>query len=239
MSNQMTNRDIEMARASLVEIGKALDSGEFAAPESTEWKLRAWKALNLLGIALRLEHVGATLAARADPMGLVLGPDLYAMHSWLERETIKLGTPDQIARFEKRLLPDVELVDLARTELFKPFAQFSKWQPLKYGDVHHVTDTCRGWVDITSRHLYPVSPISPGREDYLSQEQWDTCQRINRVAETMATEHPWLAKPGVRPTIRLQEHVAVCPMCKVEVRKLSALVTIQWAGRNLSREYAL
>lgn len=53
---------------------------------------------------------------------------------------VSLGTYDQVRLFESDLLPEKELLELARAELFKPFEperRYSSAMKLKYTDIKH------------------------------------------------------------------------------------------------------
>jgi mono/diheme cytochrome c family protein len=70
----------------------------------------------------------------------------------------------------------------------------------------------------------------------LTATEWVVLARLNAVVE-QTNKHPWLAGSGA--TIATRIHKGVCQRCHREAAQVSALVTIDWAGRTLSREYLL
>jgi len=58
--------DVTAARAAWIELGKAIDSAEFQAPESPVWKERAAKALTFCVDALGIEHTHSAVVAHLE-----------------------------------------------------------------------------------------------------------------------------------------------------------------------------
>lgn len=147
------------------------------------------------------------------------------LNLWLEHEALKLGTPSQNERYDAGDLSEDDLLDLARGELFRPFNQFTRWTPLKWQMVTHKAG-CAGRVELGHATL---------SDDYPS----DTYGRMMEVVAMLAEYHPWCTKSGTTPNIEVRRHVAACPACKEKITNMSALITIPWAGRTLSKEYSL
>ncbi len=155
-----------------------------------------------------------------------------------EVQLLKLhGTPNQCERWASDLLPEDELLALARNVLFEPFGVFRRWQKLQLQDVKHEKACSGGHVTFTTR-----TPSD------LTADQWDLYKKIGGVATalTYALHKERKARgglpyelPGVTCEISLVEHVGACSHCKADVTGRAASIRIEWAGRPLSREYAL
>jgi hypothetical protein len=153
----------------------------------------------------------------------------------IETNAVKLGTADQKARWHAGVLPEDELLALARGELFKLFdvkdvpkgGGILRWQMLKPDDVRHERD-CRA---VKAVEFTVTSQVR------LRRNEWFALNRITAIA-AMASDHAWLkGQPGFTVTTRC--HLARCAACHAEIDGISALVSVSWAGRTLSREYAL
>jgi hypothetical protein len=135
------------------------------------------------------------------------------------------GTASQRERWAVGLLPEDELLALARDVLFAPFAPFARWRKLMSSDIVH-RQTCNGGT-VTFSTRQPAD---------LSAEEWAILKKITTAAtagKALFREH------GTTATVDLVEHVGSCFKCKAEVFGRSASVRLEWAGRPLSREYAL
>jgi hypothetical protein len=145
---------------------------------------------------------------------------------WIEDEMLKRGTDNQRERWLAGLLPEAELLSLARYELFLPFASFRRWVKLDAGDVRHER-TCNGGVVAFTTH-------TPG---HLTHDEWSVLKRLT-TAVSLAN-NGYLAESKVTATLTLVEHVGRCNVCAAEVFGRAANIRIEWAGRPLSREYTL
>lgn len=172
----------------------------------------------------------------------------------LERPALELGRPDQRERWEARVLPEDEILFLARNELFKPFDGLPRWNSrsgrnnatIRWGDVRHKSDCAyrkakyEDWEPYVERLKnqnairFEATPA-----DELDANRWAALKHVMVLARR-ASLHPWLAtSAGQEFAVAPRAHWATCTMCAEEVFKVSALVSVQWAGRLLSREYVL
>jgi hypothetical protein len=150
----------------------------------------------------------------------------------LEAEAIKLGTDNQRERYAAGLLPEDELLAIAREELFRPFAAFSRFSTavkVRDRDVHHTRDCPR-----TRTIEYETT-----QADELSHDEWAGYRAI-QAARDVAFLHPWLQAAGAgHVTTEPLMHWGSCPLCKAEAYRSSARVVVEWAARELVREYVL
>lgn len=155
----------------------------------------------------------------------------------LEREALaKRGTDNQRARYAAGFLPEDELLAIARAELFAPFNAFKPWHNrfLKPHAVKHRERTCRGTIAFETADA-----------DELTHDQWEVLAQIKAAAE-IAADHHWIVRSCVHGGADVHKvrvdplaHWATCEVCGAEEVRASVKVTIQWAGRLLTREYAL
>lgn len=192
----------------------------------------------------------------------VLGPDLLTatnLIAWQESEAIQRGTASQQARYSAGTLPEQELLDIARAELFRPLALFAKRTPMGFAGISH--PRAKGlWQCLTvPRASGPVKDPSelvtwgtlPSPD--LTESEHDTLKAVNDRAQEI-TRHAWMTRGqeiarvearrmynpmpevvGVAP----REHWGVCKVCGQKASQRSVLVSVYWAGRTLSREYLL
>jgi len=164
--------------------------------------------------------------------------DVKNMIVWLELEALKLGTDNQRERYSAGLLPEDELTALARTELFTGFAGLRRWakrdhtalgEKLKHR-ISHAGAACLNNPD------HPDLETTDAEE--LEADEWNTLKHIQAMAD-IVTRHHWLVRSHGSVQIKPSTHWATCKSCKAETSRSSAKVTIEWAGRLLTREYAL
>ena len=125
------------------------------------------------------------------------------------------GTESQRARFAEGLLPEQEMWGAIRDEVFSSITS-PRYERMVGGDIEHDND-CPD-----PRAAYGVNPLAA-----LDADQYARLVQIRRVAPAGATVAPRL-------------HYASCGDCSVaRVERASVLVTLDWFGRELSREYAL
>lgn len=159
--------------------------------------------------------------------------DTANLHTWLELEALKLGTDNQRERYAAQLLPEDELTALARTELFKVFGDTHRWKAITKTEVKH-SNTGHGCGGADGRHV-TFETCDVGE---LAHDEWENLKLITQMVN-LAQRHTWLVRSGGKVTIACQSHWASCATCESEVCRSSAKVSIEWAGRILTREYAL
>lgn len=177
------------------------------------------------------------LECDASPIPLEAQLTADNIRLWQEMEALKGGTASQRQRHAAQLLPDEDLCQLARDELFKPFAMFARRQKMKPSAIPHPRDRVTG--KSTCGEVPPVAWSSGDAPRALSNDQWQTVLRLE-VALKEARRHVWLqpnSSSAVR--IKLRVHTGTCQSCGGSVAEDTALVEIDWAGRTLSREYVL
>lgn len=135
------------------------------------------------------------------------------------------GTQNQIERYYAGMLPEEELLALARNALFAPLASFRRYSKLQPGDVKHSDDCFEG----------PVRFFTREAADGISGDEWRDYRRIQD-----ALEEAWRSMPrDIATKIEVVEHVGLCSMCDKEAIRRAASVRIEWAGHELVREYQL
>lgn len=158
----------------------------------------------------------------------------------LEVLAVKLGTANQQERYAAGLLPEDELLAIARTELFKPFEllaqqgvkRWNKDTRVRLNEIRHER-SCEERND-TSPEAILFESCQAGE---LTHGEWET-YRIFQKHRDIAAAHPWLATVnGV--VLEPIAHFATCSVCQAEASRMSVKVTVHWAGRALVREYVL
>lgn len=152
--------------------------------------------------------------------------DLYLKHqnlrTWLEHEAVSLGTPGDRERYEAGTLAEAELRMLARQTLFAPLNddRLDRWVPMPWSAVNHTSIGCIGRVTFQKHEV--TGPATLIRE--LAHQ---------------AERHEWLQRSGERFKIAIFQHTGTCCACGGQAAALSVHVSIAWAGRSLSREFAI
>lgn len=155
--------------------------------------------------------------------------------TWLELEAVKLGTDNQRERWRAMLLPDDELKALVREPLFSGFENLRRWQNLT--DVQADEQISHSGMCRMS-NLLPAIEFSTEELAKMTHGMWETF-KVAQTAADKLQHHPWFEKGGSEISLSPRTHVATCAACKGQIHHASVLVTIQWAGRVLTREYKL
>lgn len=148
------------------------------------------------------------------------------MHTWLELEAVATGSEAQQASYRDGRMSEAELRRLARDQLFAPFiaatarGELVRWQPMPWSEVDHKRSGCIGRVDFRKHAV--MGPVG----------------RIAELAE-LGSRHEWMRRTGGRFQIVTYQHVGECQKCHATAEKLSAHVSVLWAGRSLALEYAI
>lgn len=151
--------------------------------------------------------------------------------TWLEAQALVAGSDNQRARWNAGVLPDDELTELARTELFAPLVRFKRWEKIPASHVPHQTHLGLGCGGDQVK-------FQTGDPTAIEGAEWDRLQMITSTAATI-NRHAWMkhAKTTVEVTPVL--HTATCEICIAQKQAISVVVRIPWAGRLLTRQYAL
>lgn len=155
--------------------------------------------------------------------------------TWLELHALEQGTENQMERWLAKLLPEDELTALARKEIFAGFDPYKRWQNISELDADNAIrhgDLCDD-PDLASAILFETKPAYN-----LTHDQWELMKRVQATTEA-TRKHAWCVEGGCTVRMQPRVHVAVCARCNGSVRYPAALVTVEWAGRTLTREYAL
>lgn len=154
----------------------------------------------------------------------------------LERKVLELGTDNQRERYRAGVLPDDELLKIARDELFRPFEGIPRWNTREardamVGKIKHGRTCARRDI------RFEIHDIGE-----LTANEWDVLKKIE-VGFKVVLRHPWLvefiANGTAVPTLRSRAHWLTCATCEGEVVRAQANVSIPWIGVLLVREYAL
>lgn len=147
------------------------------------------------------------------------------MTAYLEDAAAALGTRDQRERYAAGVLPEEELLALARAELFRRFAGLKRWAGryrVTMGMMLKHADGCA-----ESDLQFETTEVSE-----LDGSEWATLTAIRELA---AVAHPWAPEVAVVT----MTHWVTCAGCKAESSRSVAKVSMTWAGRILVREYVL
>lgn len=150
----------------------------------------------------------------------------YLQESTAVREVC---TPNQRERWEAGVLPEPELLALIRDELFAPLeaCDLLRRKPMQARELH-------AWSECTRAVDWSTTD-----NPELTGEQWRTWRRVQGAVNEIRS-HAWL-EFSPRPCVNAQilQHKGECTRCQRVRLQQSAIVRIEWAGRNLSREHLL
>lgn len=155
--------------------------------------------------------------------------------AWLETEAIKNGTDNQRERWAAGLLPEDELLQLARAELFAGFEGMARWHTNEVrkemrAKLHHA-DTCRTTATLPEFEVCEIAE--------LGAAEWDTLKKLTLAVSRLNNEHEWLVRQRGNATLEAFTHWATCIGCEMELARSGAKISIPWAGRTLVREFRL
>jgi hypothetical protein len=164
---------------------------------------------------------------------------LKATRLELELEAVMhYGTPDQRVLYRASSLGEEEILQLVRAQLFKPFDRFARWQKITAKEIRH-TQGCPPPARVADLARFETCELD---EKSLNQYGWETLAEI-RAAGEIAKDHHWLVRSSGMScgliVIEPLTHWASCPSCNAEVSRNSVKVSMVWADRTLTREYAL
>jgi hypothetical protein len=126
-----------------------------------------------------------------------------------------------------------EILTHARREVFSVLSAFTRWTPLAWSDLRHAAG-CQSRASASAWTRHPV-----GKEPRpLRESEHATLAGIRAIVATL-NEHDWLKWQEESAAVEVRWHEVACPECNQALYRLSALVTVPWVDRTLSREYAL
>jgi len=157
--------------------------------------------------------------------------DLQREDDAREAELVNVaGSANQRQRFDAHLLPEEELLALARVTLFTAFETFDRWSQRAVRIEMMNAFRHAGHRGCSKEHLgYEIHELAEA-----NATEWDRLKAITRAASE-TNQHPWVASCRVV----CSSLWVTCSRCQAESMRSSAKVTITWAGRDLVREYAL
>ena len=154
--------------------------------------------------------------------------------TYLESEAVKRGTDNQRERWAAHLLPEEELTALARKEIYFNFEGLKRWRNLseRQADlaIKHA-ETCLLQAPVTFTRLDTI--------DFLTAAEWKVYKKVQTLVDETMRIHTWCTDAGCTISFSLGGHLAACTVCNKAIRFPTAMVTALWAGRTLTREYAL
>lgn len=209
------------------------------------------KAIACQRQGIRAEHIENAWATPLQGEELRTADNLRA---WQESQAVtQHGSDSQRTRWLSGTLPEAELLELARGQLFRPLALFQKRTPMNFAAVDHPRTAGNLWKCLNVPRA--SGPVRDGNDlmtwetvhsPELTEREHGVLRSLNDHAREVAA-HPWLRQSPVNPTPALpevvgvspREHRGTCSVCQRTVYERSALVSVYWAGRVLSREYVL
>lgn len=167
----------------------------------------------------------------AKPVNLLEQMKSDNLKGWLEGEAYKLLTPEQQSRSDAGQLAEAELLHVAREEIFSGI-EISRWKPLRWGDIEH----CIGCTATAQKGHIPMD-VRTHQIDMLGGA--DPQHGAALGAGAAVIRHRWVSKVNAKVKISIMCHVVTCRICTATRRRLSASISVPFAGRMLTREYAL
>jgi hypothetical protein len=194
------------------------------------------------------DHVVRAGRHRGGPMTAAMQGENLRL--WQECEAATLVGPDAKLRWALGNMTAHELGVIARAVLFLPFDPVNpadaklrrRRRTMTASAIPHPTDDTGRWTCVpgfsgTAPLQIPVR-WSTDRSPILTPSQAATMELVIQ-AMTEVNRHPWLAHTPVGAAAEPRIHRGVCMGCQRQAEEVSALVSVPWAGRTLSREYYL
>jgi len=190
------------------------------------------------------EHLASVIVT---PLSELEQEEIGNHRAWQEHQALRdRGTFDQRTRWCSCILPEDELLGIVRDELFRPFGLLTKRRQMVFADLPHPVDVRGIWECLrgtaagrTSKSLADLVTWETAPSPRLTAPEYRTLLRIQEATAEIQ-RHPWMqGTSGEAVSTEVREHRGICKKCGGMAFERSALVTIQWAGRNLSREYVL
>lgn len=126
-----------------------------------------------------------------------------------------LGRNDALDLIRQHLFASLDNVTVTTAGHESETYSLPRYNRLRVSDIEHNVDCSDGSTGSWSTH----------EAESLSAHEWLELQTIRKVVPEGATVEPKM-------------HAGVCDACDGTARRLGVLVTINWHGRKLSREYA-
>ncbi len=120
------------------------------------------------------------------------------------------------ARFKLKLLPEDEILDTIRSDIYRPLDGFERYRKIRFDDIEH-SDHCTGSQSLD---------CDTDEAKQLSAEQFDIYRHIERAAPE-----------GAR--LKSLVHSCACESCNAGLIRRSVQVVVAVGELLFSREYAL
>lgn len=183
------------------------------------------------------------------PMSAVDHMELSNIVSWQELEALRThGTADDRSRWMQNIMPDSELIAIAKRETFRPLATFPQHRRTGFADIDHPKNSNGLWKCLLTWRSGPANIVElatlqgPDLTGKLTTGEREALVRIQECAEDMR-DHPWLRVSrrfvGNPVSLQVREHRCTCRSCGRSISRRTVLVTVSWAGRYLDAEYIL
>ena len=185
-------------------------------PSGVTWN---WVDENKHSVAVEIRRRKALkAAAEKQAEAAAAAAKLAFVRSWL----VAHGTPDQVERFDARLLDEEEYIDAMKDAAFAAFAEFPLYAKITKREVRAVVDDEDGELAGCSVKFRSVDP------DALTAAEWAKLKKL-RAALPAASIEP-------------KRHEGTLDSNEVAwgvVNRMAALATIQFGPFEFRREYAL
>lgn len=148
--------------------------------------------------------------------------ELACAHQTKVRRMVELhGSATQVDRFNIGDLPEDELRNVARHVLYRPFEHLRRWVKIP----NHCPRSHADTLEFTTRPTLAIS-----------DDEWQDLEMIRHaVTDADSVFREW----QTWGTVDSIDHVGICRLCKLHVVGRAAVIRVTWAGRELTREYAL
>lgn len=155
---------------------------------------------------------------------------LLAKYKKQEREIVDArGTTDQHERYLAWLLPEQELLELARDVLLPDLPRYER---MEAADAEHESDC--------SLPIKPNIEFDSGQyTGGLTAGEWDVVKKIRAACAVCSSCGEVFAVCGDKIETEIRYHHATCGACNRTTQRLTVKATMKWAGRIIGREYAV
>lgn len=158
---------------------------------------------------------------------------------WQEREALALGSEAQRQLYASGELSEVDLTSLARNALFAPCAALRLRRQMPPTAIRHPVDSSATgrWTCAPDGRRLPVRWST--RQASVLTESELAALSVVEIAVAEINHNEWLIRGRQWATIQPRLHQGTCEACLQSAAETSVLISVPWAGRTLSREYAL
>ncbi len=149
-----------------------------------------------------------------------------------------LGGDDAVARWIGGDLTEEQLTRHVRDRLLGQLDELAERRPkMRFWSIPHNPVCWAKGLHPSARDAKVTWSTAESLQDWSPAEELGVL-RINKACATLR-RHPWLSSGGGSVTTKVRWHKGVCAACGQQATQTSVLVSVRWAGRELSREYLL